>query len=350
MPRDPVRVRIPDLPLAPRDPKLRRAPRRAGRAGGWWCARCGSASCAGAGGGSGTRPWTGPSCSRQLDAWRAEIVLDVLRHHVDLGETDRDHRLDDLIDPHAAEGEAGRLQPHPDAVDLRVHLRNLGEAGGLRSSRKHWERRRWRPKQSHLAERPLGAAPDAASGRGGPGASKRFGRGQDPAAREALRKWRLDVSLDRYREVAKKFTDAGLTFYSYNLSFNDSYTDEEIEKGLEMTKALGTKIITASSPLTVLPRVAPLAEKHNVIVALHNHTTGPEEFAQAMARSKNMWVNLDIGHFFASGHDPLAYLREHHARITNVHVKDRQKNQGREMPFGQGDTPLKEALLLIRRV
>ena len=164
-----------------------------------------------------------------------------------------------------------------------------------------------------------------------------------------MRKWRLDVSLDRYREVAKKFTDAGLTFYSYNLSFNDSYTDEEIEKGLEMTKALGTKIITASSPLTVLPRVAPLAEKHNVIVALHNHTTGPEEFAQAMALSKNMWVNLDIGHFFASGHDPLAYLREHHARITNVHVKDRQKNQGREMPFGQGDTPLKEALLLIRR-
>jgi len=192
-----------------------------------------------------------------------------------------------------------------------------------------------------------GAAPDP-SGRSGAGAGRGLGRGQDPAAREALRKWRLDVSLDRYREVAKKFTDAGLTFFSYNLSFNDSYTEEEIEKGLEMTKALGTKIITASSPVSVLPRVAPLAEKHDVIVALHNHTTGPEEFAQAMALSKNIWVNLDIGHFFASGHDPLAYLREHHARITNVHVKDRQKNQGREMPFGQGDTPLKEALLLIR--
>ena len=29
-------------------------------------------------------------------------------------------------------------------------------------------------------------------------------------------------------------------------------------------------------------------------------------------------------------------------------VKDRQKNQGREMPFGEGDTPLKEVLLLVR--
>lgn len=188
-----------------------------------------------------------------------------------------------------------------------------------------------------------GAEPTAARRGGG------FGRGQDPAVRDALRKWRLDVSLDRYKAVAKKFTDAGLTFYSYNLSFNDSYTDEEIEKGLEMSKALGTRIVTASSPLTVLPRVGPLAEKHDVVVALHNHTIGPDDFAQAMAISRNIWVNLDVGHFFASGHDPLAYLLAHHARITNVHVKDRQKNQGREMPFGQGDTPLKEVLLLIRR-
>ncbi len=186
------------------------------------------------------------------------------------------------------------------------------------------------------------AAPGGRRG-GGPG------RGMDPAVREALRKWRLDVSLDRYREVADKFKTAGLNFYSYNLSFNDSYTDEEIEKGLAMTKALGTRIITASSPLTVLPRVAPLAEKHDVIVALHNHMNGPEDFATATALSKNMWINLDVGHFFASGHDPVAYLKEHHARITNIHVKDRQKNNGREMPFGQGDTPLKEVLQLVRR-
>lgn len=196
-----------------------------------------------------------------------------------------------------------------------------------------------------------GAVPpgEGAVARRGGGAGGGFGRGQDPAAREALRQWRLDVSLDRYKAVAKKFTDAGLTFYSYNLSFNDTYTDEEIEKGLEMAKALGTRLITASSPLTVLPRVGPLAEKHKVVVALHNHTIGPQDFAQAMAISKNIWVNLDVGHFFASGHDPLAYLLEHHARITNVHVKDRQKNQGREMPFGQGDTPLKEVLLIIRQ-
>ena len=196
-----------------------------------------------------------------------------------------------------------------------------------------------------------GGAPGAAPG-GAPGGAPRggggFGRGGDPVVREALRKWRLDASLNKYKAVGDKFKDAGLRFFSYNLSFNDTYTDEEIAKGMEMAKALGTKILTVSSPMSVLPRVAPLAEKHDVIVALHNHTTGPDEFAQAMALSKNMWVNLDVGHFFASGHDPLAYIRAHHARITNIHVKDRKANQGAEMPFGEGETPLKETLLLVR--
>ena len=193
------------------------------------------------------------------------------------------------------------------------------------------------------ARPPLTPAP------GGAGRGPGFGRGADPAAREALRKWRLEVDLDRYRSVAKKFQDAGLKFFSYNLSFNDSFTEDEIEKGFQMTKALRTSIITASSPLSVFPRLIPFAEKYNVTVALHNHTTGPEAFAKAIELSKHFWVNLDIGHFFASGYDPLGYIREHHARITNIHIKDRKRNGGAEMPFGEGDTPLKDVLLLLSK-
>ena len=185
------------------------------------------------------------------------------------------------------------------------------------------------------------------TGRGGP-LRGGFGRGPDPTARDALRKWRLEADLDKFRAVGKKFSDASLTCFSYNLSFSDSFTDEEIDRGMLMTKALGTRIITASTPASLFPRLAPFAEKHDVIIAIHNHTTGPEEFAQAMAASKNVWVNLDVGHFFASGYDPIAYLKEHHSRITNIHIKDRKKDRGAEMPFGEGDTPLKEVLLLVK--
>jgi sugar phosphate isomerase/epimerase len=64
--------------------------------------------------------------------------------------------------------------------------------------------------------------------------------------------------------------------------------------------------------------------------------------------SPYFYVNLDIGHFVAAGGDPVSYLEEHHTRITNLHIKDRKKDHGANMPFGQGDTPIKAVLLLLK--
>jgi sugar phosphate isomerase/epimerase len=171
----------------------------------------------------------------------------------------------------------------------------------------------------------------------------------DPVKREALRQWRLNADLKKFEDVAGMFRTAGLTFFSYNLSFDNTFTDAEIEKCFQMTKALGTRIITASSPVEVFPRLKPFAEQHDVIVALHNHTIGPDEFAQTMKLSDKFWVNLDVGHFFASGHDPVAYLKEHHARITNIHIKDRFSKLGESVPFGDGETPLIAVFQLLKK-
>jgi sugar phosphate isomerase/epimerase len=176
-------------------------------------------------------------------------------------------------------------------------------------------------------------------------------------ARDQLRAWRLSTPLDHFRSIARQFATAGITVSAFNYSFNASFTDAEIDRGFEIARALGADIITASTTLDVAKRVAPFADRHGMIVAMHNHSNTvdanefatPESFAAAMRSSKYFKVNLDIGHFTAANFDPVAYIRERHADITNLHIKDRRRNQGDNVPWGTGDTPIREVLQLLKR-
>jgi sugar phosphate isomerase/epimerase len=177
-------------------------------------------------------------------------------------------------------------------------------------------------------------------------------------SREELRQWRTTVSMDHFHAIRKKFDDAGILLYAYNYSFRDDYSDEEIARGFEMAKALGVGIITASSTLSVVDRVDREAQKAKIKVGFHGHddTRDPNEFCtpqsfeKAMAgRSKYINVNLDIGHFFAAGFDPVDFINQHHDRIVTLHIKDRKSNHGPNMPFGQGETPIKPVLQLLEK-
>jgi sugar phosphate isomerase/epimerase len=176
------------------------------------------------------------------------------------------------------------------------------------------------------------------------------------AEREELRKWRLTVPLDYFKGIRQRFSDAGIYLYGYNLSFNDSFTDEEIDRGFEMAKALGVKILTASTTLPVAKRVAPFAEKHKTIVAMHGHSNltdpnqfaKPESFAAAMAMSKYFKINLDIGHFTAANYDAVDYITKNHENIMLLHLKDRKKDEGPNTVWGEGDTPIKQVLVLLK--
>jgi sugar phosphate isomerase/epimerase len=174
--------------------------------------------------------------------------------------------------------------------------------------------------------------------------------------RDELRAWRLTAPAVRFMEVKRNFKEAGVALQAYNISFNDSFTDLEIEKGFDQAQALGVKLITASSNLKTVPRLVPFAEKYKMTVAMHNHANlkdpnefaTPDSFAAALAQSKYFGINLDIGHFVAANFDPIDYIQKHHKRITNLHIKDRKKDQGDNVPWGQGDTPIKDVLQLVK--
>jgi len=174
-------------------------------------------------------------------------------------------------------------------------------------------------------------------------------------AREELRQWRLNTPADHFHMVRKRFDDAGINIFAYTLNFRDDFTDEELEKCFEQTKALGARVIASSTQLTVAQRVAPFAEKHRQVVALHGHSkvgdpnefSSPGTFEKALKMSDWFRINLDIGHFTAAGFDPVAYIEQQHDKITHLHIKDRKRNDGPNEPFGQGDTPIKQVLSLL---
>jgi len=174
--------------------------------------------------------------------------------------------------------------------------------------------------------------------------------------RELLRQWRLGVPFENFKTIRKKFDDAGINVYAYNLSFRDDFTAEETDRCFEMARLLGATIITASSTVTEAQRLVPFADKHKMTIAFHGHSdvkntnefATPESFAQALSMSKRFAVNLDIGHFTAAGYDPVEYIQAHHDRIVVLHLKDRKKNQGDNVPWGQGDTPIKPVLKVLK--
>lgn len=180
---------------------------------------------------------------------------------------------------------------------------------------------------------------------------------EDGDKRKGLRKWRLSVPLSHFHEIRSQFDRAGVVLYAYNYSFRKDFTDDEIQRGFDMAKALGVRYLTASSNVSVAQRVDAYAQKYKIRVGFHGHDntadpdefSTPETFARAMqGASRYIGVNLDIGHFTAAGFDAVEYIRQHHDRIVTFHIKDRKKNHGGNVPFGQGDTPIAAVLRLLR--
>ncbi len=175
-------------------------------------------------------------------------------------------------------------------------------------------------------------------------------------AREELRQWRLATPMEHFRAVRKKFDDAGIHLYAYTMNYRQDFTDEEVEKTFEQAKGLGVNIIASSTQLSMARRLISFAEKHKIFVAFHGHAntadpdefSSPETFQKALDMSKYFKVNLDIGHFTAAGFDAVSYIQEHHDRITHLHVKDRKRNNGPNQPWGEGDTPIRQVLLLLK--
>lgn len=169
-----------------------------------------------------------------------------------------------------------------------------------------------------------------------------------------------------FKAARRKLNEAGITVNAYCANFNSDVTDEHLDRAFRGAGLLGTSVMTTSTEQPVIPKLDALCRKHRIRMGLHNHWLGdewfkgdksinfegPADWARALdGRSEYLGINLDIGHFSASGHDPVDYFRKHHARIYSLHIKDRDKDAAHTYrKFGEGATPIAEVLRLARQL
>ena len=168
--------------------------------------------------------------------------------------------------------------------------------------------------------------------------------------------------MNKYRDLRKQFDDAGINLGVLCYNMNASVTDDEIDYAFRMAQALECKgDLPRVQRLPVAKHVASFADKYKLTWAGHGHDdvcdpeqfAKPETFEKIMSFSPYIGVNLDIGHFTAAGYDAVAFIRRYHDRITNLHLKDRTRNpisgRGLNVRWGDGETPIREVLQLLRR-
>ena len=197
----------------------------------------------------------------------------------------------------------------------------------------------------------MGPAIQAYAGISGGGAKPGKGAPAPAAAPEKLTDGQREAQLAKCRELRKMYNDAGVNIHIHKTPFGKS--DEEIEFNFQIAKALGCIGITTERNDALAEKLAPFADKHKIWVGFHNHTNNYpalDKMDPILSFGKYIGFNLDVGHYFAGskGLSPIPVLEKYHDRIVSLHLKDRTADGG-NVPWGQGQTPIKEILQLMKK-
>ncbi len=235
----------------------------------------------------------------------------------------------------------------PEASDLEGALRALVNFGVSQTEL-----------SNAVVERHLGAPQPAGRGGGGGGRGTQTPEQQAAArtAAEQLTAWRTSVPLDKLTGVRQMFDAAGVTIYAYRLTLRADMPDAEYDYTFSAARALGATQITMELPAdrTVSQRIGDFGVKHKINIGYHLHTTATiTAWDEAMAQSPRNGLQLDIGHYVAgTGLSPVPLIEKHHARIFSMHLKDRKRagrDKSENMPWGEGDTPIKDVLQVLKK-
>jgi len=176
------------------------------------------------------------------------------------------------------------------------------------------------------------------------------------SARVEQREWRLSLPMQKYADIRKMYNDAGVDIHIAKFA-PSGWSDEEIDYAYQATKVLGAYGITDEASVEACKRLGKFAEKHNSLALYHTHGQFGQpgfDIDTLLSYSPANRLNLDVGHYFgATGKHPNEVLIKYHDRIPMIHMKDKtgpnHASPNANRPFGQGETPIADVLLLLKK-
>jgi sugar phosphate isomerase/epimerase len=174
--------------------------------------------------------------------------------------------------------------------------------------------------------------------------------------KEDVKAWRIALPVSRFEAVRKLFNDAGISIHIIKFS-PAQWSDEEIEYAFKAAKVLGAKGVSEEIGEASVKKLAPFAEKHGLYAIFHQHmqfANSAFSYEPFLAVSPAVMLNFDAGHFFGStGLHPNTIIEKYHDRIVSIHIKDKTGPKtdpaNTNQVWGQGEMPLAEVLLLIKK-
>jgi sugar phosphate isomerase/epimerase len=175
-------------------------------------------------------------------------------------------------------------------------------------------------------------------------------------AKEAQRVWRISAPMKKFEDLSKMYSDEGVSIHIAKFS-PENWTDKEIEYSFKAAKALGAKGVCNEIGENAARRIGPIAEKMGMYAIFHQHLQPGEpgwNFDKFLAYSPANMLNFDAGHYFgATGLHPNGIIERLHDRIVSIHLKDKTGPKSNppntNMPWGKGETPIADILLLIKK-
>jgi sugar phosphate isomerase/epimerase len=164
-------------------------------------------------------------------------------------------------------------------------------------------------------------------------------------------------TLDYAKQVRKQLDDLKIRCYSTHNGMQ-SFTDDGIQKAIELNKALNAHYIVLAHPGNVssvdewkkiaetMNKANDKMKRHGLHAGYHNHDlewkdVDGQKPIQILAGNtdKSIMLQLDVGTCLETGNDPVSWIESNPGRIRSIHLKDWSPDKGYRVLFGEGTAP-----------